>query len=175
MLGVDELLQSIIDSLTYYKEIQIQDKDALLVRLNSTTEVNRILMDPQNELNGIRVRVQGMIEEEKGVQPLDHDSAQGYQFGHIVEEILKQIESKLRPLTKDGQPYYLIQWSKSFSEGYGKIAGENHCYFFPHTHCPPVHLFVTTGVDEKKSMEKKESFMLAYYSDTERMKPVKLF
>lgn len=175
LLGIMDLLKFIIDSLTYCREIQTQNRDALLLRLNSTNEVNRTLMDPQNELNAINVRVQGNIEEEKHILPLDYDSAQGYQFGHIVEEFLKHVESKLNPLTKDGQSYYRIQWSKSFSEGYGKIAGENHCHFFPHTQYPPVHLFITTAVDEKKAMEKKDTFMLAYYSAEERMMPIKLF
>jgi hypothetical protein len=41
--------------------------------------------------------------------------------------------------------------------------------------CTPVHVFLTTGVDPKKAMEKKESFMLEYYSEQERMQPIRLY
>ena len=48
-------------------------------------------------------------------------------------------------------------------------------YIYSKFDCPPSHIFVTTGVDLKKAMEKKESFMLAYYTEQERMKPIKIY
>lgn len=176
LLGLNELIDSIIDSLEYIKVITTQDSEALLQRLGSTNEVTRINMDPDGELTAIRMRIEGAFESEKNNPILDSDGTAGYQLGTLVEEFLKSVANDLsaKYRTQDGQPYYRVQWHKSFTEGYGKIAGENNCHIYPSAHCVPVHLFLTTGVDNKKAMEKKESFTLEYYSDDERMKSIRL-
>ena len=76
--------------------------------------------------------------------------------------------------SQNDRSLYNIQWHKSFSEGYGRTAGENNFHIYPLGQCAPVHVFLTMCVDNKKAMEKKESFMLEYYSADERMKPIRL-
>jgi len=70
-------------------------------------------------------------------------------------------------------PRYAVHWHKSFSEGYDKTAGDNNCHVLT-AGATPVHLFLTTELDPKKAREKKESFMLEYYTEKERLEPVRL-
>ena len=174
MFGLSELYMSLSDSMKYAQEITNSDQEALINRLGSTNEVTRLLMDPERELTAIKVRLEGMLEAEKQVAPIEGDGSQGYQFGSLVEVFLKGVTSGLCKPAQDGQPMFQIEWCKSFSEGYGRIAGENNCYIYSRFQSAPVHLFLTTGVDHKKAMEKKESFMLEYYSEGERLRPIKL-
>jgi hypothetical protein len=186
MLGLEELLGIVTESLEFTLEIRAQNRPALETRIGSPTEVNRILMDAQQELEAARVKVDGLIDQEKYTLPTDADRTQGYQFGPLVIEFLKHVEAGL-----GGN--YQVEWQKSFSEGYDAGAGANNCYIWalPNAHtdsigndagkvyagqeCPPIHLFLTTEVNQQKAMEKKESFMLEYYTPQERMQPIKLF
>jgi hypothetical protein len=93
----------------------------------------------------------------------------------LVERFLFEVATDLTAADQNQLLKFNVQWQKSFSEGYGKIAGENNCYIYPNVQSVPVHLFLTTGVDHKKAMEKKESFMIEYYTAEERMKPIKLY
>ena len=175
MLGLKELVNSLMDSLVYLQEIRDSKKALLVARLGSESEVHRLLMDPEREFEAITVRMEGLLESEKPRLPLEADGSHGYMLGPIVEEFLNTVTDRISKLISGGQPTYRIQWHKSFSEGYGKVAGENNCHVYSKFNCPPVHIFVTTGVDQKKAMEKKESFMLDYYSEQERMRPIKLY
>jgi hypothetical protein len=175
ILGLTDLLNSLIDFINYIRDISSKDSDALYQRLQSTSEINRLLMDPEAELAATRIRAEGLSEEEKNVLPLDSDGAVGYQFGKLVEEFLNHVVSNLTTPEHAEGTAFSVKWSKSFSEGYGKIAGENNCYIFSTTHHLPVHIFLTTGVDHKKAMEKKESFMLEYYTEQERMQPIRIY
>jgi len=174
-LDLSELLSLAIDSLVFSSEIDNQNKDALLSRLGSMNEITRLIMDPERELSAIKVRFEGMLDAEKNKSPIGADGTHGYEYGYLVEEFLKNIAVGLGAAALDDQPRFFFQWSKSFSEGYGKTAGENNCHIYPRTQCTPVHLFLTTGVDQKKAIEKKDSFMLEYYSEHERMPPIKLY
>lgn len=175
LLGLIETVNSILDHYRYFQEVSTSNNDVLLQRLGSTSELTRILRDPESELAAIKVRVEGILEAEKNILINDSDGVFGYQFGPFVEELLKDLSAKLSQLLgSDGQPLVHFEWHKSFSEGYGKVAGENNVHVYPKTSVPPVHIFITTAIDFKKAMEKKESFMLEYYSDSERMKPIKL-
>jgi hypothetical protein len=175
LFGLQELLDSIIDSIENSTEISNSDQEALLRRLGSANEVTRLLMDPGVELTAIKVRTEGLIEAEKQVLPVELDGTQGYQFGPLVEVFLEHVTADLIKPASDGQPLYQVQFQKSFPEGYGKVAGENNCYIYPKVQCPPVHLFLTTGVDQKKAMEKKDSFMLEYFTEQERMQPIRIY
>lgn len=175
LLGLVGFLNSISDSINYRNTILQGDKDELLRRLGSTNEVSRVLMDPTQELEAIKMRLQGNLDGEKAEQPLESDGTSGYQFGMIVERFLKNSTYSLENLSKTSNLKFSFQWNKSFSEGYGKVAGENNCHIYPSNQGVPVHVFLTTAVDNKKAMEKKESFMLEYYSENERMWPIKIF
>jgi hypothetical protein len=174
LLNMNELINSMSDSLEYSSAIKEQDKEYLLNRFGSMNEVQRLMMDPESELSAIQMRLESMVEEEKNKNPVEPDD-QGYQFGSLVECFLRDVTSSLESQTQDGKPKFQVQLYKSFSEGYGRTAGENNCHIFPMAQCVPVHLFLTTDVDYKKAMEKKESFMLEYYSEHERMKPIKIY
>jgi hypothetical protein len=175
MLGLNDSVNSLLDSLKYSQEIHESNKETLITRLGSESKVHRLLMDPELELEAIKVRTEGIIESEKPKLSLEADGSHGYMFGPIVEMFLKTVTDNISKIISGAQPVYQIQWHKSFSEGYGKIAGENNCHIYSKLDCPPAHIFVTTGVDLKKAMEKKESFMLAYYTEQERMQPIKLY
>ncbi|MCK5561276.1 MAG: hypothetical protein KAJ51_11800 [Thermoplasmata archaeon] len=175
LFGLQELLDSTIDSIDYSIEISNSNQEALLRRLGSANEVTRLLMDPTDELTAIKLRTEGLIDAEKQVLPVELDGTQGYQFGPLVEVFLEHVMADLIKPASDGQPLYQVNFQKSFPEGYGKIAGENNCYIYPKVQCPPVHLFLTTGVDQKKAMEKKDSFMLEYYTELERMQPIRIY
>lgn len=171
----DELVNSIIDSVEFSMEILNSNHDALLHRLGSNNEVTRLLIDPETELEAQKVRTEGLITEEKAVIPSEPDGTQGYQFGLLVEGFLKAVAEPLAKPSATGQSTVQVQWHKSFPEGYGKVAGENNCYIYSSPQCLPVHLFLTTGLDQKKAMEKKDSFMLEYYTPQERLQPIKLY
>jgi len=175
MMRLNDLVNSLLVSLKYSQEIHDSNKEALVARLGSESDVHRLLMDPDSELEAIKVRLEVILESEKPRLLLEADGSHGYMFGPIVEVFLKTVTDRISKLTSGNQSIYQIQWHKSFSEGYGKVAGENNCHVFSKFDCPPAHIFVTTGVDLKKAMEKKESFMLEYYTDQERMKPIKLY
>jgi hypothetical protein len=176
LLGLSQLIISIEKSMEFSKAIKDSNNDFLLRNLGSQTELNRILMDPEPALEGLKMRVEGNIEDEKNQTSTELDGTSGFQLGPLVENFLQDVTSNLNQVDSMGKPRFQIQWHKSFSEGYGKTAGENNCYIYSdvNNQCAPVHLFLTTGVDEKKAMEKKESFMLEYYSEQERMRPIKL-
>jgi hypothetical protein len=174
-LGLEDLFDSILDSLLYSQEIASKNKDALVARLGSTGDVNRILLDPEGELSAIKVQIEGIIDAEKPILPTEIDETAGFQFGPIVEKFLKDVVDSLIVTDESGSEKYKIQWYKSFLEGYGKVAGENNCYIQPPSESAPVHLFLSIGVDQEKAMQKKESFMLEYYTDQERMQPVKIY
>ena len=176
LFGLTELTDSVINSLIYSIEITSQDTEALLRRLGSSSELNRIVMDPERELSAIKMRLDGELAAEKNNPTVEPDGTVGYQFGPMVEAFLNDVINGLDHFTSSqGMPGFNIQWNKSFPEGYGKVAGENNCHISSNVQCTPVHLFLTTGLDLKKAMEKKESFMLEYYSDQERMRPIKLY
>ncbi len=177
LLGLSELIISIKSSLEFSIAIKNADNNFLLSNLDSQTEVNRVLMDPEAALEALKMRVEGSIEDEKIKTSTEADGTSGFQFGPLVEGFLKSVSKSLDQLDSQGRPKFQIQWHKSFSEGYGRTAGENNCYIYPEIpkQCAPIHLFLTTGVDEKKAMEKKESFMLEYFSEHERMRPIRLF
>jgi hypothetical protein len=174
-LGLGELMASIVDSLDYSEEIMSKDEAALGRRTNSPQEVNRILMDAQMEIQATRVKVDGMIDLEKNAHPTDDDQTHGYQYGPLVISFLKHVEKGLSKLRKMGQSQFTFDWQKSFSEGYEAGAGNNNAYIYSQERqAAPVHLFLTTKVDSQKAMEKKESFMLEYYTPQERLQPVRL-
>lgn len=175
LFGMREVINSLIDTLHYLSDIATRNEEALMRRLDSSSEMARLLVDPEREIEAIRVRVEGLLESEKANVPLESDGTHGYQFGILVEAFLKSVASNLTRPGPDGQTRFYLKWYKSFTEGYGKVAGENNCHIYPRIQCTPVHLFLTSGVDNKKAMEKKESFMLEYYSAQERMLPIKLF
>jgi hypothetical protein len=175
LLGLEETLGQLKDFLNTYIAINNSSQEYLLHHYGSSNVVNRILMDPEPELEAVKMRVEGMIEEEKNRPTLESDGTAGYQFGPLVERFLKDVTKGLSTTQINQQLKFNIQWQKSFSEGYGKIAGENNCYIYPNIQSVPVHLFLTTGVDHKKAMEKKESFMIEFYSAEERMGPIKLY
>jgi hypothetical protein len=176
IFGFTNLFESVMDSLKYSIEINNNDTEALLHRLGSTTELNRIILDPKSELLAINMRLDGELEAEKHKLTVEPDGTAGYQFGPLVEAFLKDLKSGLdHKVDPQGKPLFYFQLNKSFPEGYGKVAGENNCYISPAVPCAPLHVFLTTGVELKKAMEKKDSFMLEYYSEQERMQPIRLY
>lgn len=175
MLDFNEILPNLVESIEYSTAIKNSNSNYLLQHLGSQNEVNKIIMDPEPAIEAIKMRVEGMIEEEKNKSISETDGTAGYLLGSMVEGFLKDIVAGLELATQNGSPLFQVKWHKSFSEGYGKIAGENNCYIYAKGQTKPVHLFLTTGLDNKKAMEKKESFMLEYYSDQERMKPIRIY
>jgi len=175
LFGMGEVLNSVLDSLHYLSDIATRNEEALMRRLESSSEMTRLLVDPEREITTIQFRLEGLLESEKANVPLESDGTHGFQFGILVEAFLKSVASNLTRPGPDGQAQFYLKWYKSFTEGYGKVAGENNCHIYPRIQCTPVHLFLTNGVDNKKAMEKKDSFMLEYYSAHERMLPIKLY
>jgi hypothetical protein len=175
ILSLKELLGQLKDFMNLYIAIQNRSQEYLQQHYGSSNEVHRILIDPEPEIEAIKMRVEGLIEEEKNRPTIESDGTAGYQFGPLVERFLKEVVSGLTSTDQNQQLKFNIQWQKSFSEGYGKIAGENNCYIYPNIQSVPVHLFLTTGVDQKKAMEKKESFMIEYYTAEERMEPIRIY
>jgi hypothetical protein len=174
LLDIINTLNQTLDFLNYQLAIKNQNREFLSTRFSSENEIHRILMDPEPELQGIKMRVEGILDEEKTRPTQELDGSAGYQYGPLVECFLKDITSILTRPDHAGNIYYVVQWSKSFSEGYGKLAGENNCHIYSKTASTPIHLFMTTGVDYKKAMEKKDSFMIEYYSEKERLQPILL-
>jgi len=175
LLGLMDLLGSIIDSISYRKAILQGNSQELLRRLGSNNEVIKVTRDPEQELEVIKMRMQGSIDSEKAEQTMEADGTSGYQLGMMIEEFLRNVATGLENMSRTSTLKFGYQWNKSFSEGYGKVAGENNCHIYPSNQGVPVHVFLTTGLDNKKAMEKKESFMLEYYSENERMWPIKIF
>jgi len=175
-LGITEVLGMATDSLRYSMEIRGKNTEALSKRVTSPQEVNRILLDAPQELEAARVKVDGMIEMEKNEAPTEADGTQGYQFGPLVLAFLRHVETGVaRVKNQEGQPVLTVDWRKSFSEGYEAGAGDNNCYLYnSNVQAAPVHLFLVTEVNSQKAMEKKESFMLEYYTPQERLAPVRL-
>jgi hypothetical protein len=175
LFDLGETLGQLKDFLNTKIAINNRSQEYLLHHYGSSNVVNRILMDPESELGAVKMRAEGLIEEERNRPTLESDGTAGFQFGPLVERFLFEVATDLTAADQNQLLKFNVQWQKSFSEGYGKIAGENNCYIYPNVQSVPVHLFLTTGVDHKKAMEKKESFMIEYYTAEERMKPIKLY
>lgn len=84
ILGLKELLDSLIDSLIFVSEITNKNETALQRRLGSTSEVTRLLPEPESELTALKVRVEGMLEAEKNNTPFDADGTSGFEYGSFV-------------------------------------------------------------------------------------------
>lgn len=173
VLGLMPLLDRALQVLSYCRDVASGNRDALLVQTNSPQEVERIMREPTQEIKGTKLGLEGAIEAERPARPVDRDGTQGYLFGPVVESFLKDATNELAHFVTPQGPRYSIQWHKSFSEGYDKTAGENNCHILSQN-TAPVHLFLTYELDHKKAKEKKESFMLEYYTESERMQPVKI-
>lgn len=173
VLGLCPLLDRSLQVLSYCRDVASGNRDALLVQTNSPQEVERIMREPSQEIKGAKLVLEGAIEAERPAKPVDLDGTQGYLFGPVVESFLKDATNELAKLATPQGPRYSVQWHKSFSEGYDKTAGENNCHILSQN-ITPVHLFLTYELDPKKAKEKKESFLLEYYTESERMQPVKI-
>jgi hypothetical protein len=171
-IGLTKIVSVVKDLLRYDQEIQRADEAAIFKRTGLQSEVARVLRDSSQERRSVYLQVEGTIVAESNARASDSDGTSGYQFGTLVEGFLKSVSSGLASTTT-GQAFQ-VEWRKSFSEGYDKTAGENNCYIYIPQRTSPVHLFLTTGVDAKKAMEKKESFMLEYYTPNERTAPVRI-
>ncbi len=175
LFNLNESVEQMIDNIDYIFALDTCDQQLLLKRLGSMNEVNRQLLDPAFEIQKIKMHAEGILEEERARPAVESDSTLGYQFGPLVEKFLRDAALRFTRTAKDGRPWCSINWHKSFSEGYGKTAGENNIHIYSRAQCVPVHLFLTTGVDNKKAMEKKESFMIEYYQDNERLPPIRIY
>lgn len=174
MLGLTQILKEAINAREFVEEILARDKEALMARTNSLSEVNRIDSEPATEIKSISTTLSGLMSQEGNTKPVDADGTQGYQFGPLVETFLAQVAGGLDQKDHHGTPLFGFHWNKSFSEGYDKTASENNLYIYTTYRCSPIHLWMATEMVQKKHYEKKESFMLEYYTEAERLPAVRL-
>ncbi len=174
LIGLDGLIAQSIESVEFLVEVNNKDREALEARTGSFNAASNILLDPSLEMKAIKERLQGQLTTERNVTPVDDDGSQGYKFGSYVDAFMMDLGTSLNIQDKTGKHMFFINWYKSFSEGYGRTAGNNNCHIYPNVQCKPVHVFLTTAMDLKKANEKKDSFMLELYTEAERMKPVQL-